>query len=275
MTRCLIVNADDFGLSEGVSRGILRAHREGILTSTTFMVNFPWAEEMAPLLEEAPDLGVGVHLNLTTGQPILPPGQVRTLVNHQGSFAKALVPLAVRADMTEVHREWSAQVAKGIALLGRTPTHLDTHRFLQGHPAFAAVMLEVARTYGIPAVRCLYAGPDMSISEMFRSWNPARYLVDRYLHKSAQLVAQSGLGCPAAIMAGDFDLPGLLAKLERVGEGVTELVSHPGLVDDQLRSLSSMQDHREAELAALTSPEARSRVERLGIALVSFAHLAR
>ncbi|HYG56924.1 MAG TPA: ChbG/HpnK family deacetylase [Symbiobacteriaceae bacterium] len=271
----LIVNADDFGLTAGVSRGIIKAHRQGILTSTTFMVNWPWAAELAPMLREVPDLGVGIHLNLTSGRPVLPPEQVPTLVNRQGSFLKSLLHLYTAVDPADARREWSAQVEKGIRLLGRLPTHLDTHRYLQGHPRYATVMIDVARTYNIPAVRCLYPGPDLALSDMVGPWNPTRLLVERFLRRSAEMVAGSGLACAQATMAGDFDLPKLMRKLGRVGPGVTELVSHPGEVDDQLRSLSSLQEHREVELAALTAPDVRRRVEEAGITLVHFGHLSR
>lgn len=277
MARYLIINADDFGLSEGVSRGIIEAHCRGVLTSTTFMANFPWAEHMAPLLDPAPDLGVGVHLNLTTGTPVLAPEQVPSLVTAEGRFSRSLVRLLTRADMGEVRCEWAAQVEKAIRLLeplGRRPTHLDSHRYLHGHPAFAQVLVEVARTYNIPAVRCMHPTPGFALSDAFSPWNPAKLVVTRYLRRSAEVIGQSGLAYPRAILARDFDLRLLLHMLEQVGEGVTELVSHPGRVDEQLRTLSSMQDHREAELAALTAPEARTAVERLGITLVSFRHLA-
>ena len=103
--RGLIVNADDFGLSPGVSRGILRAHWEGIVTSTTFMVNFPWAAEMAGLLRRAPRLGVGLHLNLTTGAPVLPPAEVPSLVGPDGRFGRSLVRLIDRMRPAEAERE--------------------------------------------------------------------------------------------------------------------------------------------------------------------------
>jgi predicted glycoside hydrolase/deacetylase ChbG (UPF0249 family) len=269
----LIVNADDFGLTESVSRGILQAHREGILTSTTFMVNFPWAPDMAPLLAEAPRLGVGVHLNLTTGAPLLPPEQVPTLVAGDGAFSKSMLRMFTRVDVADVRREWAAQIERGTQLLGRLPTHLDTHRYLHGHPRFAAVLIDLARTYKIPAVRCLYPGPDLAMSQMFQAWNPVRFMVERALRRSAELTAESGLHRPAATLAGDFDLPELLAKLDTVGARVAELVSHPGLVDEQLRSLSSMQEHREEELAALTAPAARAKIAERGITLITFADL--
>lgn len=271
MTRFLIVNADDFGLSPGVSRGIIQAHRDGILTSTTFMVNFPWAAQMAPLLEEAPSLGVGVHLNLTTGAPVLPPDQVPTLVGRDGQFARSAWRILARIRPAEARREWAAQVEKGIALLGRTPTHLDTHRYLQGYPPLCEAMLAVAKEYGIKAVRILY--PQFVPAGAFRRWNPAGFLVDRALVRSAATTRQSGLSHPDVTLAGDFDLAGLLQRLSRVGEGVTELVSHPGEVDEVLLGLTSLREQRLVELAALTAPEARRRVEELRIQLVHFGHL--
>jgi predicted glycoside hydrolase/deacetylase ChbG (UPF0249 family) len=272
VSRYLIINADDFGLTEPVSRGIIKAHREGILTSTTFMVSFPWAEQMAALLSEAPDLGVGVHLNLTTGAPLLPPAQVPSLVNADGRFSKSLLHLLFRVDMVDARREWSAQVERGIALLGRRPTHLDTHRYLQGYPPFAEALLAVARDYGIPAVRCLY--PDLAAQAHIGRWSPRGLLLERYLRRSSALTAGSGLRSPNATIAGDFNLEGLLRRLHRTGEGVTEIVTHPGIVDDELRALSSLVEQRELELAALTAPEARRKVSELGITLISYGDLA-
>lgn len=270
MTRYLIVNADDFGLTPGVSRGILRAHREGILTSTTFMVNFPWAGEMADLLNEAPDLGVGIHLNITTGSPVLPPEQVPSLVGRNGAFVRSVWRTLTRLQPEEARAEWSAQVEKGMQLLGRTPTHLDTHRFLQAYPPLCEAMLEVARQYGIKAVRILY--PEFVPKGEFRRWSPAGFVVDRSLRRSAALTRESGLRYPDQTLAGDFDLKGLLQRLDRAEEGVSELISHPGEVDERLASLTSLREQREVELAALTAPEARQRIEERGIQRIHFGH---
>jgi predicted glycoside hydrolase/deacetylase ChbG (UPF0249 family) len=274
MGRYLIINADDFGLTEGVSRGILQAHRAGVVSSTTFMVSFPWAAEMAELLREAPELGVGIHLNLTTGRPVLAPAQVASLVTREGLFSRAFLHLVCRVDVQDVEREWSAQIARGIDLLGRLPTHLDTHRFLQGYPPFAAVFAQLAKRYGIPAARNLYPGPHLRPAGRLGAWNPAGFLVDRYLQRSSQLVSHAGLHCPRATLVGDFDREELLARLDGVGEGVTELVCHPGYVDEQLRGITSLQEQREVELGALTDPAVRAKLDHLGIQLIHFGDLA-
>lgn len=270
--RYLIVNGDDFGLSPAVSRGILEAHRSGILTSTSFMVNFPWAGEMAAMLQDAPDLGVGIHLNLTTGPPVLPPAEVPTLVNSEGRFSRAWMHLRFRVRPEEARREWCAQVERGIRLLGRLPTHLDTHRYLQAHPVFTEILLWVAKHYQIPAVRCLY--PDTPAPGSLGRRNLAEALVERYLRRSAEMIAQSGVRCPDAARAGDFDLQTLLRRLAHLPSGVTELICHPGYVDEDLASLSSLAAHREVELAALTAPAARLVIQEQGIRLVNFRHLA-
>lgn len=275
MARYLIINADDFGLTEGVSRGILRAHGEGILTSTTFMVNFPWAEQMALLLAEAPGLGVGIHLNLTTGEPVLPADRVPTLVNRDGRLRKSLWHIMLRVSRQEAFAEWSAQAEKGLRLLGalgRRPTHLDTHRYLQAVPGLTEVMLAVAQKHGIPTVRCLR--PDPSLRQAYPAWSPMRLMVEQALRRSERIVEKSGLAVPDTTMMGDFDLSLLLARLDRVGDGVAELITHPAILDNHLRALSSLQGQREVELAALVAPEARRRVQAHGIQLVSFAHLA-
>src|SRR3989442_12181882 len=84
----LIVNADDFGRSAGVDRGILRAHREGIVTSTTFMANAPRADEAAALARATPTLDVGVHLVLTHDRPLTDPVRIPSLVRADGSFGR-------------------------------------------------------------------------------------------------------------------------------------------------------------------------------------------
>src|SRR4030066_295788 len=84
--KMLIVNADDFGMSEEISDGIITAHLEGIVTSTSLMVNMPDAKRAVRLAQQTPSLDVGMHLNMTEGHPVLPPEKVPTLVNNTGEF---------------------------------------------------------------------------------------------------------------------------------------------------------------------------------------------
>lgn len=155
--RLLVVNADDFGLTESVNRGILEAHTRGILTSTTILANGAAFDSAAALARQAPDLGVGVHLNLTEGRPVASPAEVSSLLNEHGRFLRSAAALMrkvltgrLRAD--EIERELSAQIEK-VQRADIRVTHLDGHKHVHMLPGILPVVLRVAQRYGIPAMR--------------------------------------------------------------------------------------------------------------------------
>ncbi|MCG0238049.1 MAG: ChbG/HpnK family deacetylase [Firmicutes bacterium] len=271
MRRRLIVNADDFGLSPAVSEGILKAHREGIVTSTTFMVNWPWSRECAALLAGAPRLGVGLHLNLTSGPPVLPPAAVPSLVGRDGRFVKSLWRLRYRVRPEEVRREWEAQIRRFVEYVGRLPTHLDSHHHVHGLPHLAGIVADLAVRYGIPAIRILRPGdlPRPGVLDWPRHW-----LYRRYLAASSQILARSGLRSPNRLWLADFDRSRLLGWIREAPPGVTELVCHPGYVDATLRRLSGRIAPRQQELDDLTAPEVRQAVAEAGVELCHYGDLA-
>ncbi len=150
----LIVNADDFGRSPGINRGILETHLRGIVTSTTVMVNFPDAASgLERALAEAPRLGIGLHLTLTAGRPVSAPEHVRSLLDDDGRFLhiSAWPAQLNRFDPEHLQREVAAQVDRFISLTGRPPDHLDSHHHAAYlHPASLRAALEIAAGYGIP-----------------------------------------------------------------------------------------------------------------------------
>lgn len=134
MVRYLIVNADDFGASHGVNRGILEAHRRGVVTSTSLNVTTPWSEAAAAALpREAPELGVGLHADLT----------------HPGPGSPGAVTDAV-TDAERCTAELERQLRRFEQLTGRAPTHLDSHRNTHRDPRLLPAFLEVARRNGLP-----------------------------------------------------------------------------------------------------------------------------
>lgn len=143
--RMLIVNADDFGLNDAATDGIVESHRAGTVTSTTLMVNAPAAERAAALARENPALGIGLHFNLTWGRPLSAPGDVPALVDADGAFlpreklARRL--LLGRVPTRQVAAELQAQLRR-LDELGIRPTHIDSHQHVH---AFGAVFLAVAR----------------------------------------------------------------------------------------------------------------------------------
>lgn len=187
MTRVLIVNADDFGRSSSINRGIARAHDEGIVTSTSAMVRWPSVEEAVELARERPKLSVGLHVDLSES------------VYRNGDWA----PLyeVVTDDRSEVEAEVAAQLAQFISLFGRRPTHLDSHQHRHLEEPILSVLVEAGLRLGVPVRGCT---PGIT------------YRGDFY--------GQTGTGDP---LPEAITLDALLRLLSSLPEGVSELGCHP------------------------------------------------
>jgi predicted glycoside hydrolase/deacetylase ChbG (UPF0249 family) len=145
----LIINADDFGLCPGQNLGIQSAHRHGIVTSASLMANGRWFAEAIAIAHENPTLGIGVHLVLSAGKPILPLSDVKSLVDSDGFFHKFNDAKHINADMSELEKEWRAQIEKVLSH-GIIPDHLDGHHHLHLHPDIFATTLKLAKEYHLP-----------------------------------------------------------------------------------------------------------------------------
>jgi predicted glycoside hydrolase/deacetylase ChbG (UPF0249 family) len=213
--RLLIVNADDFGATSGVNRGILEAHARGIVTSASLMVDAPAAREAAEARRKAPTLGIGLHVDLGRTPPADAAGIRELLLRQAEQF------------------EW---------LMGRKPTHLDSHRNSHLDPLALPEFMELARRWRIP----------------LRGHSPVRLLPSFYGQ-------WNGESHPEQV--GVLSLLRLLAT--RVEPGITELICHPAYVDASLAS--SYRLEREVERATLCDAEVSRALPALGIQLVGFA----
>ena len=282
-TRHLVVNADDFGISRGVNRGIVEAHRAGLVTSASLMANLPSAEDALTRAAICPDLGLGLHLTLTAGRPLSPPERVPTLVDADGRFL-VLGTLLARLSLGQVHgddlrRELTAQVEWALRR-GIRPDHLDSHHHVHVHPRVAPIVIALAREHrhrldslpgrgwpvavgpGAPAEGCRPDRGDLDV----RAGHPGAGQAGRPAHDPPLSRHRPGHG----IRRG-----GLLAALERLPPGLTELMTHPGHPDEELARLTVFAEGRDRELGALTSPAVREAVRRRRIRLTSFAWLRR
>lgn len=281
MGRALIVNADDYGRAAGVSRGILKAHRRGIVTSTTVMINQPGVE--APLAEAlaCPRLGVGLHLVFTAGQPVLPPGQVPGLVDGRGHFLEqhSLWARAEEIPLPQLRDELAAQVERFRALAGRLPDHLDCHHFVHLYPPFFQVYADLAQAWELP-LRVPFppesdfrlAGRELPFLEGF-----PRDRVRGMIVTNTALLRSRRLAYPDGFVATFFGRPSLtmehlLAVVDNLPPGVSELMCHPGY-DDPALAGSSYRAEREIELRLLTDPLLRRHIEQAGVALATFGAL--
>lgn len=274
----LIVNADDLGRTAGINRGILEAHKKGIVTSATVMVNYPAAEDgIALMLAEAPFLGMGLHLNLTSGRPVSDPETVPSLLDENGLFRQPRNwgPVMTAFAPEEVERELRAQMARFIELAGKPPTHLDSHHHaVYGVPAGLTTMLAMAEEYDIPIRRPPFEERAMDTANLwlFDGLAPtqARGIAEQ-LH--GILANHPDLRMPARFVTSFYAEKAILGELLVVlttlsEEGVTELMCHPGYAEGLD---SSYCDERETELKWLTYPSTHEVIVAEDIRLVTFA----
>jgi predicted glycoside hydrolase/deacetylase ChbG (UPF0249 family) len=273
--RRLIVNADDYGRTQGVSAGIRKAQREGIVSSTSAMMNMPAAGHDLRLAQrECPWLGLGVHLVLTSGAPLLPIEKVSSLTGGKPVFPGEEEQIARlhTMDSGEVRAEWEAQIEKFILSAGRAPDHLDSHHhisYLNEH--LFRVMLELAHQYACPirlprinqGNEALDGLPDIMVKEI-QSFSTS--LMDEFNPRH-----------PDSFCSAFYDdnarrevLVEILCDLQ---PGSTELMCHPGYADEELLSGSSYSRQREVELALLTEPEIRALITQQGIQLIAYSQL--
>lgn len=268
----LIVNADDYGLTDGVSAGIRQAHVDGIVTSTTAMMNcLPAAKAIRVARDECPRLGLGLHLVLTAGAPVRAAASVRSLVASTGCFVRLnrWRPEHFEAiDSRHLADEWRAQADAFVAAAGRTPTHLDSHHHIAyHHPKLLAVMLDLAEQMGVPVRNPVgLAGLEKELGAGDRASATA----------TAQLAGRmAGVGHPAGLVSHNLTADSVDALARALTErGIIEAMCHPGRYDGDLRQVSSYGRDREAELAELCDPALKSALAELGVVLVDFAALA-
>jgi predicted glycoside hydrolase/deacetylase ChbG (UPF0249 family) len=267
----LMVNADDYGHSPGVSAGIREAHLHGIVTSTTTMMNMPGVEDaLHEAIQEYPDLGLGVHLNLTTGHPLLAADQLNSLIDGNGCFPgeSELIARLPVLDLAQVRYEWQAQVEKFVDVTGKLPDHLDSHHHVSYlSPGLFRIMLELAKEYG-SAIRF----PNQEVAMDMLSDFPVEYAQD-CLETNLELLKQFKIPHPHYFIKSFYGEKATIANLRLVlanlSEGTTEMMCHPGYVDHELMTGSVYHLQREKELAILTDQSLLAFIKERRIELIN------
>ena len=231
MSRAAIVNADDFGQSAGINRGIVVAHERGIVTSASLMVRCQAAADAAAYARAHPRLSVGLHVDL--GESI-----------YRGREWVTLYERVDRQDAARVEAEIRTQLSLCRELLGRDPTHLDSHQHVHIEEPVRSILDDLAKELGVPL----------------------RHRSSRLRH-DGRFYGQTSTGGP---LAGSISPAHLVEILRGLPEGVTEVACHPGCADDLVTMYRA---ERRVELDALCDPAVRRVVADEGIALISFADL--
>ncbi len=285
--RRLIVNADDFGLTLGVDRGIVEAHGQGIVTSATVMTNAAAFDDAIQRAKSAPRLSTGCHVVLVDGLPVLDGKQIPTLTSGAAAhFYPSLSSFALRAvggriHPDEIEAEATAQIRK-LQATGIVVSHFDTHKHTHIFPQVLQPLLRAARACGVTAVRNPFGPLHLSIVAKRPSlWKRhAKVTFLNRLGKSfRRSVSSAGLLTPdgtlGIVATGALDLGLFESIVDSLPEGTWELVCHPGYNDAELaRVRTRLRESRELELRVLTSADAREMLVRRGVQLISYHDLA-
>ena len=285
--RRLIVNADDFGLTPGVNRAIVECHAHGIVTSATLMANAAGFSDAVGLSQSTLRLGVGCHVVLVDGTPVLGATEISSLVTRAngGSFRDGLTAFALRAlrhqlDPEEIEAEATAQIRK-LCAAGIAVTHLDTHKHTHIFPRVLESLVRAAKNCGIRAIRNPF-GPLGMMKVVDRPALWMRWVkvaaLQGLAEKFRDLVKSAGMVTPdgtvGIISTGALDERLFRLIIERLPEGTWELVCHPGYNDaDLLGVRTRLRDSRERELRILTSGSSRDLIARCGVELISYRDL--
>jgi predicted glycoside hydrolase/deacetylase ChbG (UPF0249 family) len=225
----LIVNADDFGRSAGLNRGVIEAHEKGIVTSASLMVRWPAAEAAAAYASAHPRLGIGLHLDLCEW----------VVRDRQWALAYEVVPVS---DGASVEREVERQVEAFERLLGRPPSHLDSHQHVHLEDTARPILERWGRRLGIPVRR-----------------------IEPAIHHRGDFYGQTAEGEPLPDTVSAQHLVRIVGEL---AAGWTELACHPGYADDLETDYC---EPRRLEIEALCDPSVRHALSVHGIELRSFA----
>jgi chitin disaccharide deacetylase len=270
--RRLIVNADDFGNSASANQAIIQAHRQGVLTSASLMVNGDAFDEAVALAKENPKLGVGLHLTLCRGRSALPPSQVPTLVNSDGAFEDSPVKAGLKyffsaAARAELQREIAAQFDK-FAQTGLKLDHVNGHLHFHLHPAVFGALRKELRARRVRAVRLTHdpVRIDWPLGRGRWLYRLGHALVFGALSRHARgFLARDGIVHTAYVFGlledGRVSEDYLLRLARVLPAGDSELYSHPCLQEPQ------------HEYGALVSPQVRREFLKQGIQLIRYQDL--
>jgi hopanoid biosynthesis associated protein HpnK len=281
--RALIVTADDFGFSREVNAGIIRTHREGVLTATSLMVAGAARDEAAEMARENPNLDVGLHLVVCRGHSVLEPDRLAGIVDAAGDFAASPVAAGMRyffdrAIGTRLRDEMRAQIELYLKLVDRRLDHLDGHLNFHMHPVIADMLVDLCTEYFIPCVR-LPREPVFTTLALARD-HAARKVVECVIFRALSRRArrklhERGIRSTNALFglhqSGHLTEAYVLGVIARLPPGLTEFYFHPAAdIGGKSPALEA-----QSEVAILTSPPLRDALAKQGVRLTNFAEIAR
>ncbi|OPA75772.1 hypothetical protein BVG16_20810 [Paenibacillus selenitireducens] len=248
MTKYVIINADDFGLSAGVNQGIIEAHEAGVISSASVITNMPGCKGALAYARRTPTFGVGLHVNLTDGRPLSPPHTVPSLVYPENGLFHSRYETWKSEDIErELQAQWQAFRSAGLK-----PTHIDSHTHI--HLLYPAVFQAVAK---------------LALREMV----PIRYRPDQALLADSTIAIRS----TDRLILDTYHEPDGTKRFYRylqwLEDGTTEIMCHPGYVDEEMQRHTRWTKERELELHHLMHSDIRCVLQVYNIRLIHYGQL--
>lgn len=249
----LIINADDYGLSKGVSLGIIKSMKEGIVRDTSILVNSPNFEESVALAKEYGINEMGIHLTLSFQKPIVPAEKVKTIVDEQGIFYRRINEVQKNFSMDEVEKELRAQMDKFFES-GLKLNHIDGHHhfYVYNNDIYNLIM-DLAKEYNVPMRSCGHLFNEKLKSNGVESTD---YFYGEFYDEKVS----------------EDTLINILEK-HKSEDYTIEFMSHPAIIDEDLLKFSTYSYKREKELAVLTSERLVNYIKENNIELISFREI--
>jgi len=282
MDKRIIINADDFGLSEGINKAVEQAHTDGVLTSTTIMANMPAAEEAVKIAKKLPNLGVGVHLNLFKGRPLSKDSCLDCLLNKDGRFALSrfklsLLSMCIHRIRNAIRTELAAQI-QWVIDRGLAPTHLDSHKHIHSFPAIFPIVCELAGRFKIAAIRFTFE--PIAVSQM--PWPLTSKDGRRRAAKARRSAKINRIQNPHFLKTdallgiahmGRIDANFFKAITLYNSAATSEVMTHPSLAEDGGTGQNKLLHQQKIELEALCSKRTRQYFKDAAIKLVHYGNL--
>lgn len=246
----IIINADDFGLTDGCNYGIIYAMKLGVVTSTSIMINMPKAKEAIQLALDNGIEEIGLHLNLTCGEPVSPKEEVASLINERGFFYRRRTELFPVMDLSEAEKELRNQILE-FKKYNIKLSHLDSHHHIHMYDGIREIVANLAKEFNLPLRH-----PDLETKELLK-----------------KLKVKTTDFFSMGFYSDKANINELINIIDKFPEGSIEIMTHPAIVDKELFELSSYNKDRLLELKVLTSPEVINWIKDNNIKLITYKDL--
>jgi len=273
-TKSVIINADDFGLSEEINKGIVQSFKKGIVTSTSLLVNREGFEDAVIKIKQNPKLDIGIHLNIFRGKPLT---KLSYIVNKKGRFLENQILFFLKYSINkklfakEASQEFEAQIKK--AKMHKIKiSHIDTEKHIHIFPEVMKAVIHIAKKYKINAIRFPFESYELPIKSD-NSQNLKNKISRIFYNKNIRILKANNIKVTkfyGISLSKNYSLKNLTIFLNCLKQGVTELSCHPGM---NSKKSSYIDSYREQELKVLTSSKIKEEINKNKIELTNFTRL--